>query len=152
MAWVEGELDTTITIDAPYDEVLSFFQHPEEFKAAFGEMEKGEEVDGGVWEWVLEEKSEKGITFQGHYKVAYTETDDGMTWESLDEGNMRSKGSSEVRDVGDGTTEVHYVERMRTDLPIPKLMAKVFRPIVSREVTKGLSNFLDNAKELLEDR
>ena len=72
MAWISGELERTFTIDAPYEQVLEYFQDPAKFKAAFGEMEKTEQVDGGVWKWTLEEKNEKGISFQGVYMVAYS--------------------------------------------------------------------------------
>lgn len=149
MAWIEGKLETTITIDAPYEEVLAFFQDPGKFREAFGQMEASEEVEDGVWKWTLKEKAEKGIKFQGIYKVKYEKTDNGTTWETL-EGNTNSSGSTSLKDLGGGKTELDYKETLKTDLPIPRLMAKVFQPIVGREVTKGITEFLNNATEILE--
>lgn len=149
MAWITGKMERRFTIDAPYEKVLRFFSEPSEFRAAFGEMEGFEELEPGVWKWTLEEKSEKGLTYQGIYTVEYTKTDSGLTWKTR-EGNARSTGESKIKDLGGGKAEVDYREELQTDLPIPRLMAKVFNPIVGREVAKGIGNFLDAAKEILE--
>lgn len=149
MAWVEGVVERTFVVDAPLEKVASFFCDPAQFQAAFGSMEKSEEVEDGVWNWTLEEKSEKGITFQGIYKVKYVRDGDSVTWETL-EGNVRSNGTTRCRDIGGDRTEVVYNETMQTDLPIPRLAAKVFKPIVSREVRAGIGDFLDRAKEIIE--
>ena len=149
MAWIEGKLETTVTIDVSHEEVLAFVKDPNKFRDAFGQMESGEELEEGVWKWTLKEKAEKGIKFQGIYKVKYTTTDNGTSWETL-EGNVNSTGSTLIKDLGNGKTELEYKETLKTDLPIPRLMAKVFQPIVGREVTKGITEFLNNATEILE--
>ncbi len=149
MAWVEGVVERTFVVNAPLEKVSSFFCDPAEFQAAFGSMEKSEEIEEGVWHWTLEKKSEKGITFQGIYKVKYTRDGDSVRWETL-EGNVRSNGSTQCRSLGGDRTEVVYNETMQTDLPIPRLAAKVFKPIVCREVRAGIGDFLDRAKSLIE--
>lgn len=150
MAWIEGTEVRTFVVDADYDEVVEYFCDPAQFREAFGEMESGEEIEPGVWEWTLVEKAEKGINFQGHYTVKYTRDGDVGTWETL-EGNSRSEGRVECRDVAKGT-EVHYRESLSFDLPIPKLAAKIFKPIVAREIRNGVGSFLDRSKEILESR
>ncbi len=151
MAWVEGELERSFVVEAPHEDVVEFFCEPAQFKDAFSQMETAEEVEPGTWSWTLREKSEKGITFQGKYTVKYERDGDTVAWETL-EGNTNSKGTTSFTDLGRGQTEVHYAEVLRVDLPIPKLMAKVFKPIVSREVSGGIGEFLDRAKEILEER
>ena len=71
MAWIDGELDDTIVVHAPYDDVLRFFQSPDLFRQGFKTMDHYEELEGNVWRWILQEKSAKGMTFQGDYKVRY---------------------------------------------------------------------------------
>lgn len=151
MAWIEGTEDRTFTVAAPYDEVVDFFCEPAQFKDAFSQMEKAEEVEPKVWHWTLQKKSEKGITFQGDYTVAYEREGDEATWSTRD-GNMRSSGRVSFREIGPETTQVHYVETLATDLPIPRLMARVFQPIVGREIRKGVGDFLDRAQSILESR
>ncbi len=150
MAWIEGTEERTFVVDADYDEVVAYFCDPSQFREAFTEMESGEEVEPGVWEWTLVEKAEKGIRFQGRYKVEYRREGDVGTWETL-EGNSRSEGRVEFKDVAGGT-EVHYRESLSFDLPIPKLAAKIFKPIVAREIRGGVGGFLDRSKEILESR
>ena len=123
------------------------FCDPARFKAAFTEMERAQELEPGTWRWVLEEKSEKGIKFKADYTVRYTREDNVLTWDTID-GNMKSRGRVEVRQTASNKAEVDYSETISTSLPIPKLMTKVFQPIVQREVTKGVSDFLRHARAL----
>ena len=140
MAWVEGVVERTFVVDAPLEKVASFFCDPAQFQAAFGSMEKSEEVEDGVWNWTLEEKSEKGITFQGIYKVKYVRDGDSVTWETL-EGNVRSNGTTRCRDIGGDRTEVVYNETMQTDLPIHLAAARTTkrrsRIVASRKPRKA---------------
>lgn len=149
MAWIQGKLEKTLTIAAPYEEVLAFFQDPAKFKEAFAQMKDSEQLEPNTWKWTLQEKQEKGIKFQGIYTVKYEPTADGCAWETL-EGNIKSSGSSRVSDLGGGKASLAYEETLQTDLPIPRLMAKVFQPIVGREVSKGIGSFLENAQKILE--
>ena len=151
MAWIEGKLDRTFVINAPYEDVLAFFSNPDAFKEAYVGLEVCEDMGDGVWRWQLEEKTEKGITFQPNYQVKYTViSENEREWEPV-EGNIRSTGRAVFKDLS-GKTEIEYHEKMETDLPIPRLAAKIFGKIVGREVAAGVNDFLNNAKNLLESR
>lgn len=150
MAWIEGTHEETFVVDAAYADVVAFFCDPARFREAFTDLETSEEVAPGVWRWVLAEKSEKGIRFQPDYTVEYQREGDAMRWSTRAGCNMTSTGSTTIRDLGGGQTEVAYRETIATDLPIPKLAATVFRPIVSREIAKGVGSFLAHARRLLE--
>jgi hypothetical protein len=43
-----------------------------------------------------------------------------------------------------------YEETVESDLPIPSLAATVFRPIVSREIRRGVKDFLEGSQKRLE--
>lgn len=148
MAWIDGTVETVLEVKAPAADVVDFFCDPAEFQAAFSQMEKSEEIETGTWKWTLKEKSEKGIKFQAIYTVKYVREENVLTWETID-GNMKSSGRTEVLDKGDHAV-VNYKETISTSLPIPKLMTKVFRPIVQREVDKGIDDFLTRAKAACE--
>jgi uncharacterized membrane protein len=150
MAWVDGEERRVFVVNAPYEQVVAFFCDPAQFKDAFSEMERAEEIETNVWQWTLREKAEKGIRFTGTYRVKYTREGDTLRWSTL-EGNMRSSGTTTFRDLS-GKTEVTYHESLATDLPIPGLMAKVFKPIVGREIASGIGKFLDRGKALVEGK
>lgn len=147
MAWIEGTEEQTFEVNAGYDDVVNFFSDPATFKQCLSQTEKAEEVEPMVWRWVLQEKSEKGITYKADYVVEYETVDDGHFRWSTREGNMRSEGFTKFEKLGEGRTKVHYKETIATDLPIPRLMAKVFSPIVAREIRKGVGEFLDCARK-----
>lgn len=149
MAWIDGTHEETFVVDAPFERVRDVFCDPAEFKAAFTLMETATEVEPGTWHWVLQEKVEKGIKFKADYTVKYERDGDVLTWDTV-EGNMKSRGRTEVVDKG-GKGEVRYTETISTELPIPRLASKVFQPIVQREVTKGVTDFLRTAQQICEN-
>src|SRR5690554_78308 len=150
MAWIEGTEEQTFIVKKDYDAVAGYFGNPAEFKRSLSELESAEQIEPMVWRWVLREKSEKGITFQTDYTVAYTAGDGILEWHTL-EGNMRSEGVARYTRITGDRTEVHYRETIATDLPIPRLLAKVFSPIVAREIRKGVGAYLDASRAWLEN-
>ena len=150
MAWLEGSETRDYEIDAPLDDVVDFFGNPDAFEDCLADLETLEKVGEGSWKFTLEEIAAKGISFQGEYTVDYERDGDVVTWSSDEEGNMKSEGRMEAEHVGDEQTRVQYEETISVELPIPKLMTKVFNPIVDREVSKGINHMLDCAKETLE--
>jgi uncharacterized membrane protein len=151
MAWIDGEERRVFVVNAPVEQVADFFCDPARFKDARRDLDSAVEVEPGTWHWTLKEKAEKGIRFQGSYKVKYTRTGHTLTWDTLPGGNMKSTGSTICRDLN-GKTEVTYHESLATDLPIPGLMAKVFKPIVAREIANGIGAFLESGKALVEGK
>lgn len=149
MAWIEGTEEQTFVVNQPCEVVADYFGDPGEFKRSLSDLESAEQIEPMVWRWVLREKSEKGITYQPEYTVSYTRGDATVEWETL-EGNMRSEGVARYTALDDERTEVFYRETIATDLPIPRLLAKVFRPIVAREIRKGVGGFLDASRQWLE--
>ncbi len=149
MAWIEGTEARKFKVDAPIDVVADFFCDPAQFQEAFGEMESCEELEDGVWKWTLVEKAEKGITFQGTYTVDYRRDGNTCEWTTRPGSNSKSTGRVVCTARGD-KTEVDYTETLSFDLPIPKLAAKIFKPIVAREIRHGVGDFLDRGKEICE--
>lgn len=149
MAWIEASHQRKIEVDRPADEVAAFLSTPSQLRHCMGELERGEEVDEQTWRWIMKEIGARNITFQGDYTVRYQRDGDVVTWKTEGEGNMRTEGRAKVRDLGGGRSEVNYEETLASDLPIPRLAAKVFGPIVAREVRKGIDGLLDNVQEYL---
>ncbi len=149
MAWIDGAEDRIFYLDLGEAEVVDFFCNPHRFTEAFTTLEKGSEIEPNVWEYILEPISAGGIRFQGKYIVEYERDGNTIWWSSRDEENMKSEGKTVVSKVG-SRIQVEYEETISTNLPIPKIAAKVFRPIVAHEVKKGINAFLDTACQLLE--
>lgn len=149
MAWIEGTHEETRVIRAPLDRVRNWFGNPSVFREAMAQVQTAEEIESGLYRWILTEKNEKGIRFRPDYTVRYTLTGDEVTWQPVD-GNMKSSGRCTMRAVADDRTEIAYRESIAVDLPIPRLMAKVFSPIVAREIRGGVVEYLDLSQKALE--
>lgn len=150
MAWIEGSQTRTFMVSAPYDDVVAYFADPNRFMDANEDVESIEDLGDHVFKFTLKEKAEKGIRFQGIYDVRYSREGDLVQWETIS-GNFRTSGTTSFVDKGAQGVEVTYFETLAPDLPIPAIMSRVFAPIVSREVAKGIGTFLDRSKALLED-
>ena len=145
MTWVEGSHQRDFEVDVPLDEVADFMSQPAHLRHCMVDLDEGEEIDDKTWCWRMKEVGAKNITFQGIYTVRYERDGDVVTWESVDgeEDNMRTQGRAEFEAIDEGRTKVSYEETITTNLPIPKLARRVFRPIQRREVKKGVNGFLD---------
>lgn len=148
MAQIEATETQTFEVKAPLKEVYAAFSDPEIIKQNFVGLEKAEVGEAGVVRWILKEKADKGIRFKGDYTVKYEGNgEDRVTWQSL-EGNVGTRAEVLLTDLG-SRVKIRYSETISPDLPIPKLMAKVFKPIVAREVRKDLTAYVDNVKRYL---
>ncbi len=151
MTWIEGEHQRSFEVQAPLDEVADFLSDPAQLKECMVDLERTEQIDEQTWRWIRKEIGAKNITFQGDYTVRYERDGDVVTWESIGEGTVRTDGRAELKAVDDETTRVDYREKLASDLPIPKLARRVFRPIVAREIKSGVDDFVDNVIDYLND-
>lgn len=62
---------------------------------------------------------------------------------------MLTTGEARVTAAGDGA-RVEYFESIRTEIPVPKLLASFARGLVSKEVSKGISSYVRASKRKLE--
>lgn len=152
MAWLEGSVEYEKVIEAPGEEVKGFFGDPSVFTQCVEDVEELEELADGRWRFTLEEMSAKGISFQGEYTVRYHHGDDRVWWDPAgdESDNMKADGAIRIEERADDRTKIYYDETMSVDLPIPSLMTRVFNPIVSRLVKKGVESMVDCAKAKLE--
>jgi len=153
MGWLEGDAERDYEIDAPLEDVIDYFSSPDNFSECLSEMESVDKVADSRWRFVMEEMSAKGISFQGEYEVEYERDGSTVRWyPGGREGNMKSEGKAEFEETTDGGVHVSYEETISVELPIPSLMTKVFKPIVSKQVSKGVNGMLDCCKKTLEER
>lgn len=143
MAKIKASDERTFTVNAPLEEVYAFLSNGTRRAEIMSELERHEVIDDATHRYVLESKTEKGITFKGDFVVRYGGNGtDHVTWKGT-KGNIDVDGSAQLKKLGDARTEVRYKETFAPDLPIPRLLAKVFSPIVSREVKKGIAEVID---------
>lgn len=147
MAWLEGSHSETRTIAKPVDTVKAHFGDLETIIANSADVETAT-VDGDTIHYVLKMQDHGLVQFQGDYKVTYTPTADGLTWQPTGEGNTKQSGSVIFRAVGDGT-ELEFSETLSINLPIPAVMAPMIKPMVGKMLAGELKGFLDRMSAAL---
>lgn len=151
MPTFSGTLSRTLTISRGKEEVMEVMTNPDKFSAYLGDLETIEKKGEDSWRLILKEMNEKGVRFKGDYTVKYTTSGDTLTWETTSQGNMSSTGKAVFRDRGAGSTEVDYTETIECNMDVNRLLAKVIKPIVQREIARGVGSYLDRTKAGLED-
>ncbi|MCA9708561.1 MAG: hypothetical protein KDK70_22115 [Myxococcales bacterium] len=135
--------ERTLRVRAPVSEVHAFFLDPQRVREVSADVESFERLDEHRARWVLTEKVEKGVRFHADYTVEYQSEHEGhVAWRSTS-GNMDVDGEVKLSSVGPQCTEICYRETVGPDLPITKLTAILFKPIVARELRQDIVRFLD---------
>ncbi len=153
MTWIRGRERRQIEIRAPMAEVYAFFVSPARRSEAFDDIRERRPVDEGCERWILEARTALKVTVQPDYTTRYRGNGrDTITWEPAGEGTTKTRGVARLKPAGTGVTLVDYEETIESDLPIPRMMVRVFEPVVAREIRRGVRDFLERARRLLEAR
>jgi len=153
MAWVSGSARRTFRIRAPRARVYEFLTTPDQISEALIDLERKELLDPATARFTYKARTERGVTFQADCTVRYTGNGtDQVQWAPHGDAprTLKCSGSARLRELGGDLTEVVYEENSSTDLPIPGLLARVFKPILAREIKKGVHEYLDRVKAVLE--
>lgn len=147
MTKIKATEKRTLAVAAPITDVYNFFLDPMKISKLTADLEKFELLDPHRARWMLVEKVEKGVRYAADYTVEYSGNgQDEVTWQSV-EGNMDIDGKIALRSLENGHTELDYQETVAPDLPITRLTAIIFKPIVARELRQDISGFLDRVTE-----
>ncbi|MEO1267745.1 MAG: SRPBCC family protein [Myxococcota bacterium] len=145
-----GTQSRVFTVKATPEAAMELMSNPDAFRALLPDLDTLEQVEGEQWRFVLKEKSEKGVQFRGDYTVRYTTSGDTLTWTTTSHGNMTSQGRAVIRPVGAGA-EIDYTETITADMKVNRLLAKLIKPIVNREIANGVGGYLDRVKAHLDN-
>lgn len=138
-----GEYRETVTVNAPIDVAKAHFADLETIAQNYGDLQRHEIHDASEITFTLVPKSEKGVTFHGEYRARYEfDRDDRLTWKTVKTRNMWSTGSATFAAAGANRTRVTFVQHIETEMQVNRLLAKMIKPIVAREITKGAKDYL----------
>ncbi len=146
MARFTGSYQETFVLDVPIETARAHFSSLDAIVANYGPILTVDRIGDDTLKFVLQEKNDKGVRYQGRYTCKYTlESDTRFTWRTLSDDNMWSTGSIDFRDLG-GRTELRYQQTMDTEIKVPRLFAAVAKGIVSREIAEGIRAYLGRMK------
>ena len=151
MAKIPATETQTFEVNAPIERVYEAFVNPEIVKENFVGLESAEFVEKDEVRWHVKEKVDKGMRFKGDYTVKYEGNGKDRVWWRSTAGNIETNAEVTLTQLPNGVRVV-YRETLTPDLPIPKLMAKIFKPLVAREVRKDLTRYAENVKRYLNEK
>ncbi len=150
MARFAGEYEESFTVDVEPEVAKKHFGNPEQIAHNHGDLERWEDQGDGKIHYVLKPKSEKGVTFNGVYTAQYGfASDDLFEWKTIGSGNVWSSGSIRFAAAGAGKARLVYKARMECEMQVNRILAKMIKGIVSREISKGSKAFLDRMRNAL---
>ena len=154
MARFKGSLGRTFIIRRPMDDVVATMTDPVVFHRFISGVEEFEPLQDGQYRFRLTEKREKGVRFQGRYIVRYElDGPQAMRWYSVGDSTSDSNMSIEglVRFAAEGdVTGVTYEETIVCDMEVNRLLGRIIQPVVRREISQGVSKYLDRVRAHLE--
>ena len=152
MAKVNSVIKETITINAPSKKVYELLSNYEKSASHVPDLRKIEKLAEDTYRWEFEPVGVKGINIQVKYSVKFsTIPEKEVSWETIPgSGNAEVKGKFEINDKG-GSTELTLSMDVTIDAPIPKLMSKMAKPLLDKEVKDLVKGYLENIKKSLEE-
>lgn len=135
-----GQLTRTFTTRASPPQVTAFLSDPQTWVAHQEEIETSRDLGDGRLDITLKEHTHGPARFQGRYQCTWRSTADGARWDSEDGANFVVHGQVRVRATGAGS-EVTWTESVEADVPVPRLMVRVVRPIAEALMARGLERF-----------
>ena len=137
--------EKTLVMNAPKDKILAVLKDYESYSEFMDGVSKVqiESRDGNV----TKAKYDLNVIKTFSYTLELTDTDDGLSW-TFDHGDIFSvnSGSWDLKDLGDGTTEVVYnidieikIKMMGTGM-ITKKLVNTSLPSMMKSVEKRAQN------------
>ena len=149
MAKIAATEERVLNVQASLEKTYAFFSQAEQFRHAVAGVERCEILPDRKVRWVLEEKRDQGIRFQPDYTVVFD--GDGshyVSWRFV-EGNMGDTGEVWLSPLPEGGCQVRYRQTVEPDLPITSLLARLIKPLVTRELRNDVVRFLERAQQHL---
>jgi uncharacterized membrane protein len=143
MSKVRLEIKRTLRVRAPLPEVFTFFADPDRMKEEAQNLDQYERIDATRSRWLFKSRTQqKGLYFAPEYTIeTRTNGVDHITWQSI-AGNTGSAADIRLRRVGD-VTEIEYYQMSEPDLPVPKLVAKLFDILARKLGERDLQDWVD---------
>lgn len=139
---IEAQARETLDLPCTIDEAWALIGDVARSSALIPDMEGCEEIEPDVWRYRYQAVGLKGFSFQPTYTARYTRTPPtGAEWKAID-GNLRQSGRWKLEKADDGTRatlEVH----VEAELPVPKLLVGVARPLFVETFKKAIRGYVD---------
>ena len=151
MARFSGSYEETFTVDVPIEKAKAHFGDLDMIVSCYPSVQRSEKLDDKTLRLELVPQSAMGVTFAGKYDVKYEFTSENvLIWKTVGSGaNIFADGRAEFSSLGESKTRIVYRDKMDCEIPINRLLGKAIAPIVNRDVSNGVKEYLNAIRSKL---
>lgn len=113
----------------------------DKISAATTEATSVQKIGADTLKFVLQEQNHGVARFTGQYSVRYSTEGDEVVWRTL-EGNMVNEGRARVVARPDGGADVHWTQRIETEVPVPGLLARALGPVATKIMESSIQGYV----------
>ncbi|MBI2372362.1 MAG: SRPBCC family protein [Deltaproteobacteria bacterium] len=151
MVWIEATTEESVLVRAEREAAFMLVKDIATVGKLFPGVDRVDDRGGGVFRFLIAERSTLGVKFVGEYTNQYTERGpETYAFESF-EGNMKVRGAWVVRGP-DGAITVSQRITTELDVPVPRLLRAPVQLFAERELSTGVKAQLAGIRRLLESR
>lgn len=141
MAKIGGEVKQVFRSKVDAARTRAAIADLDKISAATTEATNIQRIGGDTLKFVLQEQNHGVARFTGQYTVRYTTQGDEVVWRTL-EGNMVNEGRAKVVARSDGGADVHWQQRIETEVPVPGLVARALGPVASKIMESSIHGYV----------
>jgi hypothetical protein len=153
MAKFPTEVEQSITVQAQLVPVYQYLWSVVKTSRQIPGLESCKRVAKDTYRFTYDEKSRGPVTLVVCYTAQYAGNGtDLISYEGLAavEDNTDVRGSFRLQRRGAGATQITLQQMLAPEVPIPRLLQGLVRPLVEREQAYGVRQYLANVKRVLE--
>ncbi|MGC6515752.1 MAG: hypothetical protein ACON4N_14790 [Myxococcota bacterium] len=141
MAELGGTYETSFEMPGSAAAVLAHFSSLDHVEACTERLQVMTRQDAQTAHFLLEPQNSAGFGMQPSYTVAWRQTDDTVSWTTL-EGNLTNEGAARVEVLTEDRVRVHWSQRIAFDLPLSTFLVRTMAPMVSRMIQPSLERYV----------
>ena len=126
----------------PPPDVAAHFGDLDTIGRNYPDVESYRKEGEGVLFIQLVPKSEKGFFFHGSHTCRWESTGHTIRWKTVSSDTVWDEGTITCTAAGPGRTTVDYRERFEIEMAANRILAKVARPIVQRNISGGIRTYI----------
>ena len=149
MVGITAKACKSTTVFAPFARAVDTVRDVRTFGGYSPGVERIEDLGGGRYRWIIEERNTLGMSFKADYVNRYSNVGSGAVAFETESGNMTVQGTWQVSGEDREVTVTIDIESV-VDLPVPRLLAGPARVFAQRELTRAIAAQLERFKRAIE--
>ena len=140
-------VEKTIHINAPIDDVFTYWSHPENFPEFMSHVRKVRKIGEGIYHWTV--RGPAGLSIEWNAQITDLEFNKLYAWKSLPGSTVSQTGIARFKSTSDGSTQIDV---KMSYLPPAGAFGHVIAELFSVDPKQEMNDDLMRMKSYLETR